>query len=58
MFVDIVALVMTTLVFLVLARLDYERRDKKLVVAGIVVLGIWFILLTNLVGKLINTVLQ
>lgn len=56
MFVDIVALVMTTLVFLVLARLDYERRDKKLVVAGIVVLVIWFILLANLVGKVINSI--
>lgn len=56
MLINIVAVIMTTLVFLVLARLDYERTDKKLVVAGIVVGLIWILLVFNLACMLIDKI--
>lgn len=56
MFINIIAIVMTTIVFFVIARLDYERTDKKLVVAGIVVGLIWMLLVFNLACTLIDKI--
>lgn len=56
MLINIIAIVMTTIVFLVIARLDYERTDKKLVPFGLVVFIIWILLIYNLVCILIDKI--
>lgn len=56
MAVHIIAIVMTSLVFLVLARLNDEKHSPKLVVAGIIVGIIWIFLTFNFLEILIDKI--
>lgn len=56
MVVNIIAIVMTSLVFLVLAKLNDEKYSRKLIIAGIVTGFIWVFLILNLLDALINLI--
>lgn len=57
MLVNIIAIVMTSLVFLVLAKLNGEKYSRKLIIAGIITGFIWIFLILNLLDALINLII-
>lgn len=56
MVVNIIAIVMTSLVFLVLAKLNDEKYSRKLIIAGIVTGFIWIFLILNLLGTIVDLI--